>query len=123
MAVEDEVADVAVARCGDDVIVHLSGELDMESIVGLTASLTPLLSDGPFRTVRVNAARLTFCDSSGLAFVLGLPHVAQAERVVIEEPSRAVRAVLDVVGLSTYLLADEHSPAPADEHEASATAS
>ncbi len=121
MAIEHEVAQVAVARSGDDVVVHLAGELDMESVEGLAATLAPLLGEGPIRTVRVNASRLTFCDSSGLAFVLGLPQFARAERVVIEEPSPAVRVVLDVVGLSGYLL-DGHSPAETDEHEANSTA-
>ncbi len=123
MAIEHEVAQVAVARSGDDVIVHLSGELDMESVLGLTAALAPLLNDLPIRTVRVNATRLTFCDSSGLAFILGLPHFARAERVVVEEPSPAVRFVLEVAGLSNYLLGDGHRPLVSEGQETSSAAS
>ncbi len=77
-------------------LVEVTGELDLSSGDELEALVVPMLKPGA--EVGVRLRDVTFADSSGLGALLALLQRAGEEgaEVVLVEPSRAVRRVLEV---------------------------
>jgi anti-anti-sigma factor len=82
-------------------IVHLSGELDMVNAEALRAKLHDIAGS----TVVVDLADLRFCDSSGLAALLGARDAITAEGhgFVLRGAQGVVRRLFDVLGLANLL--------------------
>lgn len=78
----------------EDGTVWLKGELDMATVKQLEASAAETIHAG--KPVVLDLAGLTFIDSSGIAF-LARTFQATGERVVIRNPSRQVRRVLELM--------------------------
>lgn len=74
--------------------VFLRGELDMATVRQLEESVAELIRAG--RPLIVDMSQLTYIDSSGVGW-LGRVYVATRERVVICNPSRQVRRVLELM--------------------------
>jgi anti-anti-sigma factor len=95
---------VTTTVSGDEAVVHLSGDLDLDGAGSVTDTLLGL-RDGPVRQVVVNASKITFLDSSGLRALLSareqLDKVDVALRV--ESPSPAVERVLEMTGTRQLL--------------------
>jgi anti-anti-sigma factor len=77
----------------------LTGELDLSSIGVLQEALDPLLEGKPPRLV-FDLGALRFMDSSGLAEVL---RTATATSVELRNPSKIVRRVIELTGVSGIL--------------------
>lgn len=89
----------------DPVLMRVCGDLDMDSAPSLGTALEPLLD----RRVEMDLANVTFIDSSGVNILLSYHERCQAAggRLIVLHPSKAVRQVLQLLGVDR-LLADQH---------------
>ncbi|MFD4479136.1 STAS domain-containing protein [Streptomyces sp. NPDC058471] len=85
----------------DPVLVRVSGDLDIESAPTLRTALEPLLT----RSVELDLANVTFIDSSGVNELLSHHERCRAAdgRLVVLHPSRAVRQILQLLGVDRLL--------------------
>jgi len=84
----------------DDVLVVLTGELDLSNVDALAALVDPLVASTPDRLI-FDLHELAFLDSSGIALLLRA--AARAGTVVVRRPSTIVRRVLEATGLTQVL--------------------
>jgi anti-sigma B factor antagonist len=92
-------------RAADGIsIAELSGELDLASAPGLREELLGLLRPGASRLV-LDLSRVSFCDASGLAVLVGASHRARVLggflRLAAVSPS--TDRVLHITGLHRHL--------------------
>ncbi len=90
---------IDVRREGDDATVKLAGELDLSTAPDLQDALAEL-TDQPRRVV-VDLEALEFCDSTGLAALLGA-HKALAEKggtLELVAPNRMMVNLVRITGL------------------------
>ena len=85
--------------------INLEGEVDLSSADILREALAEGLQSGA-TTVIVDAARLTYLDSSGIAcLVVALKDAAAVgSRLVVRQPTATVRRVLEITELDRILL-------------------
>ncbi|WP_420452228.1 STAS domain-containing protein [Ilumatobacter sp.] len=86
----------------DDGTVGVTGDVDAYSAPDLAAALEPLPGDG---TVTLDLAGVGFMDSSGIRVLVDAHQrgVDQQRRVVVANPSRSVRRILEISGLLEHL--------------------
>jgi anti-anti-sigma factor len=96
MAVQDYQDQLSITVARDDVetVVMLAGELDLATAPTLEARLGQL--NGHHRLI-VDCARLTFCDSTGIASLL------RHSPVVVRSPQPQLVRVLSITGLSDLI--------------------
>lgn len=104
---------VSVAFAGDRVVLGIRGEVDILTAPDLGALVDTVIDEG-HRFVVLDLAQLDFMDASGLRVIA---HAAQrlnplAGEVAIRSPSRIVRRMLDLAGLTAVVRFDEPEPAP-----------
>lgn len=89
----------------DPVLMRVCGDLDMDSAASLRTVLEPLLA----KSVEMDLANVTFIDSSGVNVLLSHHERCRAAggRLVVLHPSRAVRQILQLLGVYG-LLAEQH---------------
>lgn len=87
------------AREDDTDIVRVVGELDVATAPALRQALNDLIDENGCRTVRLDMARMTFIDSTGLSVLLGgLRRLREAGgELVLANPSRSSFRVLEIV--------------------------
>ena len=98
---------VTIRNLPDIHVVALSGELDAATSPGLADALVQAAGS----TVVVDLSRLTFMDSSGIGALVVARKRIVAEglgQLVLTRPVAAVSRVLDIVGLSDWIV--EWSP-------------
>ena len=81
----------------DDRSFVLTGELDMSAADLVTEATASLAGEGD---VVFDLAGLMFIDSSGLRAVLQVAERIPDGKLVLRDPTDAVRRVLDIVGLA-----------------------
>jgi anti-sigma B factor antagonist len=93
--------DVDEARSSNgEIVLTLSGELDIASVDAVRAHVDQAIAHGPTLLV-FEMSGLKFMDSSGLALLLGVvPRVASLE---IRNPCAVVRRIIEITGLSATL--------------------
>jgi anti-sigma B factor antagonist len=93
---------VDVQRDADRLTVALVGELDISTKDTLIRAVTEAISD-PVRVVEIQAQGLSFCDSSGLAAIIGLRRSMKADgrHVYLAHPRPQLQTVLEITGLQT----------------------
>ena len=91
--------ELATARTGEDLVVTVRGEVDMESSPRLLAEIQHGLKQAP--RVVVDLADVAYMDSSGVAvLVQGLRAAKQGKRqFALRRPSARVAAVLELADL------------------------
>ena len=102
----ERAAEVAVStQSGADgvPVVTVSGELDVSNIEILKASVAAAAANRPERLV-FDLRDLRYIDSAGIAVLLGA--AADVSDVRLREPSRAVRRVVELTGLTDVLPMD-----------------
>ena len=103
MAVDGEgIAEIAIDTALDPTgaaVVILAGELDSSTAASLDAALAGILAERP-NSVIFDLGELQFMDSAGIAVLIG---AAKASDVRLRNPSRIVRRVVEVTGLSHIL--------------------
>jgi anti-sigma B factor antagonist len=77
--------------------IAVSGEIDLSSVPRLEAALAEAMTRSP-RSVCFDLRQVTFMDSSGLAFLIGVGR--RVESVRIEDASPAVRHLVELSGLA-----------------------
>lgn len=93
------------SRCsisGEDGRVVVTGEIDAHTAPALAAALEPHLAAGD---VDLDLRAVDFMDSSGLRVLIDAHQrcVATGSRLVLHEPSRSVRRIIEVSGLAEHL--------------------
>ncbi len=93
---------------GGTVRVRLQGELDNLSVPVLRQTVDTLYADGCFK-ITLDLAELTFIDSSGLGALVAVWRRCQSEdgRATVVNPSDAVHRLMDMTGISRYLIPAE----------------
>lgn len=94
-------------------VVFVKGEIDMESAPQLAVALEQQPSD---KDAYIDMADVRFIDSSGIAVLINqLARMRQHKgELHIQNPSRVVRRVLEIAGLSEYFVDLETAEARSD---------
>jgi anti-sigma B factor antagonist len=99
MVAERVPASVDVTEEGDTLILSLRGELD----IAAARAIEPVVMAGltSASTVTVDLAKVTFCDSSGVAMFIAVAQKAEAEGTVLSlrNTPRNVRRVFEIANL------------------------
>ena len=84
----------------DTVMLRIHGELDISTADQLRSAVGPHLGSGG--TVELDLSRVTFCDSTGLAVLVGFHKrlAAAGGALVLYAPVQRVRHLLTITGLS-----------------------
>jgi anti-sigma B factor antagonist len=85
-------------------IVELNGELDAATANGVADALVEVAGS----TVVVDMSELTFLDSTGISAIVKARNRIQKEGrgdLVVSRPSRIVHQALEIVGLSSWIVA------------------
>ncbi|MFB9182470.1 STAS domain-containing protein [Dactylosporangium sucinum] len=96
---------VTVRRAPAEIVVSLSGEIDMSTVQRLAATVDEVLAEPPARVV-LDMAGVTFCDSQGLGTLVVLSRratLAQSYLVLVNVGAFLIR-VLDITGLRNALM-------------------
>jgi anti-anti-sigma factor len=103
-----ELADLTIfAREGGEVLAHLRGELDMETVDAIHARLTAAI-DSQVTTLAVDLTEVTFMDSSGVELLFRLREelaVRQMALRLLLAPGALIRRTLEVTDGGSELLA------------------
>ena len=96
--------EVRVVARGRTPVIALSGELDIATAEAVRHAVAPLLHDAD--ELVVDATELVFADATGLSALLGPAHELKARngRLVIRNPTRIVRRVLDLLDLDDFAI-------------------
>ena len=99
--------EVTTSTTADRAVVALAGECDLDGRERLTTALADAIRRAP--TVVVDAAGLTFLDSSGVhALVTGYQTAkAEGRRLHLVTAAGSVATVLDITGVATLLAPPE----------------
>jgi len=97
----------SVAAEESEIVVALAGELDLATVEPLGRLLGEVLQCRP-TTVAVDAARVTFLDSSGIQCLVDAAEAAATAgcKLVVQRPTANVVRVLGILGLDELLLAE-----------------
>ena len=96
---------VSVRRTPSEVVVGLTGEIDLSTAPRLSATVTELLSEAPARVV-LDMTGVTFCDSQGLGTLVVLSRKASMAQscLVLTNVGDFLLRVLDITGLRPALM-------------------
>jgi anti-anti-sigma factor len=88
---------VEVVEDGGVPLVRLAGELDLSTAETVRSAIAPILAAEPVR-LAFDLSGLKFMDSTGIAIMV---HAAnQVPEVEVRRPSRAIRQVIAITGLT-----------------------
>src|SRR6185437_374456 len=93
------------ARAGNGIVIaELAGELDIATAPALREQLLSLLRPGSSRLI-IDLSRVTFCDASGLAVLVGIGRRARLLGGFLRLAAVSPQAdrVLDITGLHRHL--------------------
>jgi anti-sigma B factor antagonist len=96
---------ISVQRAPSEVVVSLSGEIDLSTAPLLSGTVTDLFADSPPRVV-LDMAGVTFCDSQGLGTLVVLSRKAGLAQscLVLTNVGEFLLRVLDITGLRPALM-------------------
>lgn len=78
-------------------VVRIAGDLDLSTVLGVTADLEPFVQAAPDR-IAFDLSSVSFMDSSGIAVLLRV--VERVAFVEVRNPSSAVQLIVRATGLS-----------------------
>ena len=96
---------IAVQHSPSEVVVGLTGEIDLSTAPRLSTVVSELLADPPARVV-LDMAGVTFCDSQGLGTLVVLSRKASLAQscLVLTNVADFLLRVLDITGLRPALM-------------------
>ena len=96
---------IAIQRAPDEVTLCLAGEIDVFTVVKLSAMVNDVLGEQPQR-ILLDMSGVTFCDSQGLGTLVVLSRKAQHARSVLTlvNVGEFLMRVLDITGLRSALM-------------------
>ncbi len=88
----------------DSIVVFLDGEVVMDMIQECKMEMESLIARDECREMVVDLSGVTFMDSSGIGFLIGLRRRAEAagRRFSLRNPSPPIRKLLDMLKLSDF---------------------
>ena len=97
----------SVSQVGSEVVVCLDGELDLATVGPLGRLLGEIVERRP-ATVAVDAAGLSFLDSTGIHCLVNAATAAETVgcKLVVRRPTATVVRVLGICGVDELLLDD-----------------
>ncbi|HET9516559.1 MAG TPA: STAS domain-containing protein [Actinoplanes sp.] len=97
---------IVVQRGPDEVVCHLTGEIDVLTVTTLSAMVNEVLAEGPLSRIVLDMKGVTFCDSQGLGTLVVLSRKAQHARTVLSLTNIGdfLQRVLDITGLRSALM-------------------
>lgn len=100
--------DIAIKATGpEELVVRLSGELDLVSRAGVVDQATAAIGETPaLERLVVELSGVTFCDSSGLGALLDIGRLAtdRGAVIVLRNVPPAVARLLDLAGVDDVLI-------------------
>jgi anti-sigma B factor antagonist len=99
---------VTQARDDQDVVLRVTGEIDISTSDRLLDAARGALAMRPVRLV-LDVGAVTFCDSQGLSVLIGLKREAQAAgtRLVLSQVGGFLARLLEITGLRAAFDRDE----------------
>jgi anti-sigma B factor antagonist len=96
---------ISVQHAPSEVVVSLSGEIDLSTAPLLSGTINELLADAPPRVV-LDMSGVTFCDSQGLGTLVVLSRKAGLAHsyLVLTNVGEFLLRVLDITGLRPALM-------------------
>jgi len=96
---------ISVQHSPSEVVVGLTGEIDLSTAPRLSITVTELLAEPPSRVV-LDMAGVTFCDSQGLGTLVVLSRKASLAQscLVLTNVGDFLLRVLDITGLRPALM-------------------
>jgi anti-sigma B factor antagonist len=96
---------IAVRHGPDEMLLSVDGELDLATTPLLEAALADVLAGGIGPRVVLNLAGLAFMDASGIGGIerAGLRVAASGGALVVREPSRPARRILELCDLGALV--------------------
>jgi len=93
-----------VRREGERVVMILGGEIVMDMIQEYKVRMEHLLSSDGCREVVADLSGVTFMDSSGIGFLIGLRRRAESagRRFRLQNPSPQIKKLLNMLRLSDF---------------------
>lgn len=87
-ATEDGTFSVEFSRDGGMVVLHAIGEMDLEAVGAMDRALVDVVDGQGCLSVRIDLARVTFIDSSGLSLLVRTKKRLEAKggRLEVTEP-------------------------------------
>jgi anti-sigma B factor antagonist len=95
---------IDIDRHGTVVVIRLHGELDMLTAPSLRGCLVVALSEVQSPHLVIDAAQLTFCDSSGLSVLLSGLSLAESTggSLALSAVNGQLARLMSITGLSTH---------------------
>lgn len=92
-------------RVDGTIVLELSGELDLDSEVGLKSILVDIVTSARPPSIVVDMGRVTFIDTAGIAALMEAYRAAVEHRVgfLVRDVSPAVARVLTTSGVYRFL--------------------
>jgi anti-sigma B factor antagonist len=86
-------------------VVKVTGEVDVSTSSSLRTSLLRVITDENHHRLVVNLASVSFLDSTGVGVLVGIWHRVGATQgcLALAAPSRQVRGILEMTGLTKVL--------------------
>jgi anti-sigma B factor antagonist len=96
---------VTAERQGDRLVLTLRGELDVSNREDLRRAVSDAVQDGTWQSLTLDLSSLDFADCAGLSVMVQAHQqlAGQGRRLVLADAQPAVRRLLTLVHLSTYL--------------------
>jgi anti-anti-sigma factor len=103
--VERPELSIAVQHSPSEVVVGLTGEIDLSTAPRLSNTIAELLAEAPARVV-LDMSGVTFCDSQGLGTLVVLSRKASLAHscLVLTNVGDFLLRVLDITGLRPALM-------------------
>ena len=104
---------VSVSFVGDRAVLDVRGEVDILTAPDLGALVDAVIDQG-HRFVSLDLAAVDFMDASGLRVIAGAARRLNpaAGELAIRSPSKMVRRMLDITGLTAVVRLEQERPAP-----------
>lgn len=104
----DRILSVATEHAGDQVLLSVSGELDMSSAPRLGSAVAKATALDPLRRVVLDLSGTEFIDSSGLRAMLSAREQFESLgcEFTLRAPSPAVTRLLEITALSHHFVID-----------------
>jgi anti-anti-sigma factor len=97
---------ITVQRTPEEVVCHLTGEIDVLTVTNLSALVSETLAAEPPGRLVLDMAGVTFCDSQGLGTLVVLSRKAQhaGSLLALTNVGDFLMRVLDITGLRSALM-------------------
>jgi anti-sigma B factor antagonist len=108
---KNDLLEIVVTPGEGEVMITLTGELDMSTAPSLRDQLHLAIESGALQLI-CNMANLRYIDSTGLTVLL-MTHKRMASiggSLVLQSPAQGARRLFEIAGVAEYLVIDPSEP-------------